>query len=101
MECKFAKSLYPSVNNRVVFSAPKKGQMVAMFAFFKLSWIFRLKAVVVLNWKKVARQKQICVVSDYNFFVLWQLRLFFTFKVSSFAGLSWELIFGLKSKLQI
>ena len=80
---KFAKSISLELQN-----APKKGQKVAMFAFFKLSWIFRLKAMVVLNLKNVARQKQICVVSDYKFFVLWQLRLFFSLKVSSFAGLS-------------
>ena len=43
--------------------------------FFKLSLSFRMKAVVALKWKNVARQKQICRVSDYKVFVLWQLRL--------------------------
>ena len=100
MNFKNNKDLNHIHNYQAYFYASKEGQMVAMFAFLKLSWIFRLKAVVVLNWKKVARQKQICVGSDYNFFVFWQLRLFFILKVSSFASLSWELIFGLKSTLQ-
>ena len=36
MECKFPKSLYPGVNNRVVFSALKKRRMVAMFEYLEL-----------------------------------------------------------------
>ena len=41
-----------AVNNRVDFSAQKKGRIVAMFDFLELRWIFSLKAVSDLNWKK-------------------------------------------------
>ena len=34
-----------SVNNRVIFIAPKKEQMLAIFDFFGLRWIFSLKVV--------------------------------------------------------
>ena len=55
-------------------SMPKKGQMVAMFAFLKLRWILIQQAVSVLNWKNVSRPKSEDNSCQANF-VFCQLRV--------------------------
>ena len=84
--------LFQILSQFSIFHASKMEDGVAMFDFFKLRWIFSLKAISVLNWRDVARSKKRTSFLTFKF-CFWQPRWFLVetwFSLKSFKPARFE-----------